>query len=113
MTVSPTPKETVKGHERSTEIIAKPQQPSIIEDVMSQKVLQLSLNQLTSILPSARTELKTKLTKKHRKKRIKGKQNALAVVDTPSHGVPRASVIVNNLRVEAGSLGWWFYCVHC
>lgn len=53
-----------------------PLQTSVIEDVMSQKALQLSLDQLTSISPSARIELKTKLTEKHRKKRSKQKLSA-------------------------------------
>lgn len=102
---------TAKTYERPMESMMKPQQTSVIEDVMSQKVLQLSLNQFTSISPSARTELKTELTKKHRKKRTKEKQNSLAVIDTPSHGVPRASVIVNNMRVEAVLDGGSTVCI--
>jgi hypothetical protein len=97
--------------ERIVEAKASSVQPSIIEDVVSQKVLQLSLNQLTSMSPSARTELKAKLTKKHRKKRSKQKMNALAISETPSHSVPRASVIINNMRVDAVLDGGSTVCI--
>ncbi|CAO3671358.1 unnamed protein product [Umbelopsis ramanniana] len=99
----------IKG--KSMEAKANALQTSVIEDLMSQKVLQHFIELINSISPSARTELKTKLTKKHRKRRAKQTLSALTISDTPNYGVPRTSVIINNMRVEAKLDGGSTVCI--